>query len=208
MTTSPHIGSNLWDGQTVGLLGGSYNPAHNAHRYIAEEALKRLDLDSVWLMVSPGNPLKAGDDMASFNDRMKSAESIAKHPRVTATDIEQSLGTNRTLDTVQQLKKLFPRTHFIWLMGADNMQQFERWYAWDKIALTLPIAIFDRPEYSIARVTSGLARKFRQFQTLPTAICKANAPAWTFIDCKRNQESASAIRKTLGNDWPNTDRKT
>lgn len=208
MTTPIQIGSSLWDGQTIGLLGGSFNPAHSAHRYIAEQALKRLGLDFVWLLVSPGNPLKTDDDMASLDDRVKSCEAIAQHPRILVSDIESSLGTNRTLDTVTKLKNAFPRCNFVWLMGADNMQQFERWYRWDKIACTLPIAIFDRPEYSIARVSSGLARKFRRNQVPTTQIYKAKAPAWTFVTSKRNQISASAIRKTTGLDWPNTDRKT
>lgn len=207
MTSPIHIGSTLWDGLTVGLFGGSFNPAHSAHRYIAEQALKRLHLDFVWYLVSPANPLKPNAGMASHSDRMKSCEAIAQHPRLITSDIEVSLGTNRTIDTVTKLKKSFPRCNFVWLMGADNMQQFEQWYRWDKIACTLPIAIFDRPEYSIARMTSGLARKFRRNQVPPTELYKAKAPAWTFVASKRNQISATAIRKTTGLDWPNTDRK-
>lgn len=208
MTQIVEIGNPLWDGQTIGLLGGSFNPAHRAHSYIAEEAIKRLGLDSVWLMVSPGNPLKPTGEMAKFEDRLKSAEGIAQSPHILATDIEQTLGTNRTFDTVLKLINTFPNSHFVWLMGADNMQQFEQWYAWEEIACTLPIAIFDRPEYSNAITDSGFAQKFKKNQVLPTEIYKAKAPAWTFIASKRDQISSSAIRETEGLDWPKTDRKT
>jgi nicotinate-nucleotide adenylyltransferase len=198
MTAPIHIGSSLWNGHTIGLLGGSFNPAHKAHGYIAEQALKRLGLDFVWLLVSPGNPLKGDKDMASHAERMKTTDFITRHPNIVASDIECSLGTNRTFDTIMKLKNAFPRSNFIWLMGADNMQQFEQWYKWDKIACTLPIAIFDRPEYSIARLTSGLARKFRKNQVPNTLIYKAKAPAWTFVTSKRNKISATAIRGTTG----------
>lgn len=208
MTAPVKLGSNIWDGRTVGLLGGSFNPAHRAHRYIAEEALKRLSLDFVWLMVSPGNPLKSDADMNDLESRMASADKIATHPRIMVTDIEKTIGTNHTFDTVKKLQKYFPRTHFVWLMGADNMQQFSMWFRWNDIVCTLPIAIFDRPEYSIARVASSLAGKYRKFQVAPTVIRKASAPAWTFVTAKRDPVSATSIRKTIGNIQPNNDRKT
>ncbi len=208
MTQAVEIGNPAWDGQTIGLLGGSFNPAHRAHRYIAEQAIKGLGLDSVWLMVSPGNPLKSTDEMAKLEDRLKSAESIAQSPHIVATDIEHTLGTKRTYDTVIKLLTAFPNSRFVWLMGADNMQQFNEWHAWEEIACTLPIAIFDRPEYSSAITDSGFAQKFKKNQVLPAEIYKAKAPAWTFIASKRDQISSSAIRETKGLDWPKTDRKT
>lgn len=208
MTQAVEIGNALWDGQTIGLLGGSFNPAHRAHRHIAEEALNCLSLDSVWLMVSPGNPLKSTAGMAEFEDRLKSADNIAQNPHIFATDIEHILGTNRTYDTVLKLIESFPNSHFVWLMGADNMQQFEHWYAWEEIACTLPIAIFDRPEYSNAITDSRFAQKLKKNQVLPAEIYNAKAPAWTFVASKRDQISSSAIRETTGQNWPKTDRKT
>lgn len=208
MTQIVEIGNPLWNGQTIGLLGGSFNPAHRAHSYIAEEALKRLGLDSVWLLVSPGNPLKSTAEMARFEDRLKSAEGIAQNPHIFATDIEHKFGTNRTYDTVLKLIDAFPNSRFVWLMGADNMQQFNEWHAWEEIACTLPIAIFDRPEYSNAITASGFAQKFKENEIQPTEIYEAKAPAWTFIASKRDQISSSAIRETEGLNWSNTDRKT
>ena len=196
MTVARGIASETtrWRGLRVGLLGGSFNPAHEGHRHIAETALKALDLHAVWLMVSPGNPLKDPLSMASFNDRLKSAKQQAGHPMVFASDIEQKLGTCRTADTLDALQTAMPETNFIWLMGADNMQQFDRWFAWQKIVDLLPIAIFDRPTYSIAALTSRFARTYASRRTHPGKIWRKATPAWCFVTLPRHHASATAVR--------------
>lgn len=194
--------SALWNGRTVGLLGGSFNPAHAGHEYIAREALKRLGLDAVWLLVSPSNPLKNNDEMAPLTARMLSAERISDHARIITTTIENDLGTNRTMDSIDALMSAFPKTKFVWLMGADNMQQFRKWYAWQEIASTIPIAIFDRPKYSMGGLTSDLARVFAKFRTEPKYLKDQTAPAWSFVTAKRHPASATNIRRDPTHDWP------
>jgi len=193
--------STLWNDRTVGLLGGSFNPAHAGHAYIAREALKRLGLDAVWLLVSPSNPLKSDHGMAPLDARTESARRISDHARIITTTIEDNLGTNRTADSLDALMSAFPKTNFIWLMGADNMQQFSQWYAWREIACTIPIAIFDRPKYSMGGLTSDLARVFAKFRTTPKHLKDQTAPAWSFVTAKRHPASATDIRRNQNSDW-------
>lgn len=134
--------------RTVGLLGGSFNPAHRGHRRITRFALDALGLDEVWWLVSPGNPLKAGaKDMAPLAARLASAQKMAKGMRARATAIEAQLGTRYTVDTIAALKRRYPGIRFVWLMGADNLDQFHRWRAWRRIARMLVIAVIARPGY-------------------------------------------------------------
>src|SRR5205814_9002 len=118
---------------TVGLLGGSFNPAHEGHRHISLYALKMLGLDAVWWMVSPQNPLKSKKDMAPLKTRMQSARDVSRHPKIFVTDIETHLGTQYTADTLSSLQEHFPRTKFVWLMGTDNLRQIHRWQEWQSI---------------------------------------------------------------------------
>ena len=113
--------------KTVGLLGGSFNPAHDGHRYISLQALKLLGVDEVWWLVSPLNPLKEAKDMASYDRRVAIAEQVSNHPRIKVSRIEQEIGTRYTADTLEKLRELYPDTAFVWLMGADNLTQFHRW---------------------------------------------------------------------------------
>lgn len=132
----------------IGLLGGSFNPAHRGHRAISLHALRALGLDEVWWLVSPGNPLKAGAaDMAPFAARMASARAMARHAPIRVTGIERRLHTRYTADTLAKLVRLFPKHDFIWLMGADNLAGFHRWERWRTIARTVPIAVIARPGY-------------------------------------------------------------
>ena len=131
----------------VGLLGGSFNPAHKGHRAISLHALRALDLDEVWWLVSPGNPLKPQDGMASLAARLASARAMARHAPIRATAIEARLKTRYTADTLAKLPRLFPRHRFIWLMGADNLGQFHKWRDWRGIARQVPIAVVARPGY-------------------------------------------------------------
>jgi len=184
-------------GTRIGLLGGSFNPAHQGHRHVGELALRRLRLDQVWLMVSPGNPMKAAAGMAPFAKRFASACRVADGRRIVATGIERALGTRYTEDTLRELRRRFPRARFVWLMGADNLIQFPRWRGWIRIARDMPFAVLPRPGYN-HRALAGQAatrlgsarRAARRAATLPGAP----APAWIFLPVPQHAASASAIR--------------
>ena len=135
----------------IGLLGGSFNPAHGGHRAISLAALDALGLDEVWWLVSPGNPLKQqAGDMAPFAVRFASAVRMARHAPIRVSAIERKLGTRYTVDTVTKLTRLYPKNRFIWLMGSDNLAQFDRWKGWRRIAREVPIAVIARPGYERA----------------------------------------------------------
>ena len=135
----------------VGLLGGSFNPAHSGHRAISLAAIQALALDEVWWMVSPGNPLKdKATDMAPFAVRFASARAMASHAPIRVTAIEQRLGTRYTVDTLSKLQRLYSRIDFIWLMGEDNLINFDQWKGWRHIAKSIPIAVIARPGYDHA----------------------------------------------------------
>jgi nicotinate-nucleotide adenylyltransferase len=143
--------------QRTGLLGGSFNPAHQGHRRIALGAIEALLLDELWLMVSPGNPLKdKARDMAPLPARFASAQRIARRAPIRPTVIERRLGTRYTADTLERLVRLYPKRRFIWVMGSDNLADFHRWHQWRKIARTVPIAVVARPGYD-ARARTGRA---------------------------------------------------
>jgi len=131
----------------IGLLGGSFNPAHRGHRALSLHALRALGLDEVWWLVSPGNPLKPVEGMAPLAARMASARAMTRHAPIRPTDIEARLGTRYTVDTLAKLVRLYPRHRFVWLMGADNLAQFHKWRSWRRIAHQLPIAVIARPGY-------------------------------------------------------------
>lgn len=181
----------------VGLLGGSFNPAHDGHRFIAMEALRRLGLDEVWWLVSPQNPLKPTRGMAPLAERAAGARRVAAHPRVRVTTIEARLGTRYTADTLAKLRRRFPRTSFVWLMGADNLDQISRWRAWSSIFRNHPVAVFDRAPYSYRALASKAARRFAR-NRLPLrkapVLAGSEAPAWVFLPIRRHPASATAIR--------------
>ena len=181
----------------VGVLGGSFNPAHAGHRHIARLALQRLRLDQVWLLVSPGNPLKEASGMASLADRMTSARQLADGRRIVATAIEARLDTRYTFDTLRALRQRFPRVQFVWLMGADNLVQLPKWQRWKGITRTMPFAVMPRPTYN-QRALAGLAAhrlrpSLRPARAAP-ALARCRAPAWTFLPARQNALSATALR--------------
>ncbi|HEY1382967.1 MAG TPA: nicotinate-nucleotide adenylyltransferase [Dongiaceae bacterium] len=181
----------------IGLLGGSFNPAHEGHRDISLAALNYLDLDEVWWVVSPQNPLKSAKGMASFAERLASAKAMADHPRIRVTDIEQKLGTRFTADTLRKLVTRFPSCRFVWLMGADNLAQISSWRDWTRIFHLTPIAVFDRPIYTIKALTSLAARRFRRSRRREAALktlAATPAPAWVFVHHRLNPISATQIR--------------
>lgn len=182
----------------IGLLGGSFNPAHPGHRHISLLALKRLKLDQVWWLVSPQNPLKPAAGMAPLADRLASARQAAGHPRIRVTDIETRLGTRYTADTLPRLKQRFPRARFVWLMGADNLVQISKWNRWTTIYGLVPIAVFDRPGYSLRALASVAAKRFgacRRRQIDAGWLPEAKPPAWVFVRAPRHPASATMIRK-------------
>ena len=144
-------------GQRVGLLGGSFDPAHEGHVLLTEEALKRFGLDRVWWLVTPGNPLKAHQP-APLAERIAHAQKLMDDPRVEVTGIEAELGTQKTVDTIAALQKHYPNLHFTWLMGSDNLVQFSRWERWREIAARVPIGVLSRPGTRLAARLSKAAR--------------------------------------------------
>ena len=180
----------------VGLLGGSFNPAHAGHRYISLEALKRLELDQVWWLVSPQNPLKAEAGMAPLAQRVAQAASIARHPRLQVLALETRLGTRYTADTLRRLAT-WPNHRFVWLMGADNLAQLPRWRHWRAILAACPVAVFERHPYSYAAmsgpVACGLASA-RLPEPRAAELAVSTPPAWMFMRLRPHPASATAIR--------------
>jgi len=181
----------------IGLLGGSFNPAHEGHIHASEVALKRLGLDYVWWLVSPQNPLKPVAGMASLQQRMASArEMTGRHPRLRVSDIEIQMETRYTIDTVLRLKERFRQVHFVWLMGSDNLLSFHRWHDWERLAKTVPIAIVLRPGAILAPLTARAARQFAvSARQSERALATASPPALAVLDAKRSHASATALRR-------------
>lgn len=183
----------------IGLLGGSFNPAHEGHRQLARRALSGLQLDQVWLMVSPGNPLKSSRGMAPFAVRLETARSIADGRRVVATDIEKKIGERYTVRTVARLKKHFPRCHFVWLMGADGLASFSRWRRWRALANLVPIVVFPRPGSIMPALrgsaASALRHRRHRPREAPVLLKKQGKPGWTFLSAPQNAISSTALRK-------------
>jgi len=181
----------------IGLLGGSFNPAHAGHAHVALAALRALRLDQVWLMVSPGNPLKPANGMAPFAERLASARSVARDARVIATDVEQRLGSRFTHRTLDLLRARFPRASFVLILGADNLIQLPRWKRWRDIARKTPLAVLPRPGYSRAalngQAASVLAHRRRRASALQASRWTSAAP-WCFVPAAERAISATAIR--------------
>jgi nicotinate-nucleotide adenylyltransferase len=183
----------------IGLLGGSFNPAHEGHFHASELALKHLQLDYVWWLVSPQNPLKGVQGMTAFDTRLAQARTFSRHPRIVVTGIESALGTRFTVDTLRALKHRFPQVHFVWLMGSDNLLQLPRWRDWQEIFVCTPIAVVARPGTALTARASKAAARFRDFYLPPDRhFCVMQTPAWTILDSKRNPASATAIRARPG----------
>lgn len=181
----------------VGLLGGSFNPAHAGHRHVALAAMRQLGLDQVWLMVSPGNPLKPVDGMAKLAERLASARAIGDGRRIIATGIESRLGCHYTVDTLRELRRRFPRAAFVWLMGADNLIQLPRWNGWRDIVASVPFAVMPRPTYT-TRALAGRAAHVLRGARLPASASHGLAlrppPAWVLLPGRLHGASATAIR--------------
>ncbi|NNE53204.1 MAG: nicotinate-nucleotide adenylyltransferase [Sulfitobacter sp.] len=183
-------------GQVVGLLGGSFDPAHAGHVHITREALKRFGLDRVWWLVSPGNPLKTRGP-APLERRMARARAVMQHPHVEVTDIEARLGTRYTAETLGELQRLYPQVRFVWLMGADNMAQLHLWQDWRQIIEGVPIGVLARPGQRISARMSRAAALYAPYR-IPGRyghlLGRAEPPAWCFINVPMHDASSTAIR--------------
>jgi len=182
------------NGQTIGLLGGSFDPPHLGHVHITKQALKRFGLDRVWWLVSPGNPLKA-DAPASLEKRMAACREIMQHPQVEISDIEAQLGTRYTADTLQALQRLYPRVRFTWLMGADNLASFHKWQEWQWIARNVRIGVMARPGEQLKAGLSPMARQFARYRVPERVLAHAEAPAWALINGPMRDISSTDIRR-------------
>jgi len=186
----------------VGILGGSFNPAHEGHVEISRTALSRLGLDQVWWLVSPQNPLKRADGMAPVAERLKAARALVRDRRIRVSALEQELGTRYTADTLAALAQRYPRTRFVWLMGADNLADIARWERWTEIFHRVPIAVIARPSYSLKGLAAKAALRFRRFR-LPDGAARSlverRPPAWVFVVGRLSPLSATAIRRARGN---------
>lgn len=188
------------DHKKIGLLGGSFNPAHDGHLEISMAALDHIELDEIWWLVSPGNPLKSDKDQDTYDQRFQSALNIVNDDRIVISDLEKKLKTRFTVDTLSKVKSEFSDHYFIWLMGADNLAQFDQWKDWQKIANTVPIAIFNRPSYSNTYKNSIAAKtleKFRIDQTDIRKLYKLKPPAWSFYEATNNPTSSTALRNKI-----------
>jgi nicotinate-nucleotide adenylyltransferase len=184
-------------GLKIGLLGGSFNPPHEAHLAVSLLALRRLGLDRVWWLVTPGNPLKDTHALSPLADRVSAARRIAAHPRIDVTDLEAAIGTRFTADTISWLTRRFPAVRFVWIMGADNLAQFDRWQNWRAIAEAVPIAVVDRFGASYAATASPAAQALtaarireRDARSLPDR----QPPAWVYLHGLKSPLSSTAIR--------------
>jgi nicotinate-nucleotide adenylyltransferase len=181
----------------VGLLGGSFNPAHGGHLHISLAALKRLRLDEVWWLVSPQNPLKPARGMAGLAERLAGAARMARHPAIRVSALETALGTRYTADTLEALRMRFPRARFVWLMGADNLQQIPRWRRWIGIFHSVPVAILDRSPYSFKALAGKAARRFARSRVASRragGLSDMRPPAWIFLHIRPHPASATGIR--------------
>jgi nicotinate-nucleotide adenylyltransferase len=184
-------------GQAIGLLGGSFNPPHAAHRMISETALKRLGLDKVWWIVTPGNPLKRHSELAPIGERLRLCRALANTRRIEVTDFETDLPSAYTYSTLAFLRSRNPLVRFVWIMGADNLAEMEKWHRWREIFGLFPIAVVDRPGWRLKALASKPARAYAG-RRLPEADAKMLAhtppPAWTFLTGPLSTLSSTALR--------------
>lgn len=182
----------------IGILGGSFNPAHQGHLDISRAAIHRLGLDQVWWLVSPQNPLKKKEELAPLSRRIASARKRAKGRRVRVTAIEKALGTRFTVDTLAALRRRFPKVHFVWLMGSDTFVQLPRWRRWKRIFGLVPVAVVPRPGSALKLRHSRPARLFAKAR-MPARMLTDKPPAWTIL--RAAGVSASATRLRAQSSW-------
>lgn len=187
-------------GMRIGLLGGSFNPAHAGHRHVSLIALKRLGLQRVWWLVSPQNPLKPERGTAPLEARLSRAQEVARHPKLVVTDMERVLGTRYSVDTIRALKRRYPGVRFVWLMGADNFAELSHWKDWSAFVSTVPIAVVGRPGFRFAPLSSAAAQRFSRWR-LPehraSLLARRKPPAWACLHAPLNPLSSTALRAAV-----------
>jgi len=186
-----------YPGMRIGLLGGSFNPPHPGHRHIAEIALHRLGLDQVWLIVTPGNPIKDHGELAALSQRLVATRETVKHPRILVTGFEAALPTAYTAQTLAFLHRRFPGVHFVWIMGGDNLAGFHRWQEWTEIMRMMPIAVLDRPGFRFRAMASRAAQVFayaRISEAESSALALMQPPAWSYLTIPLADISSTQLR--------------
>ena len=188
-------------GMRIGLLGGSFNPPHEAHRAISRFALARLQLDRVWWLVTPGNPLKENGSLHALGERMKAASDVAADPRIAVSCLESVIRTRYTIDTINFLRRRAGGLRFVWIMGADNLAQFHRWQDWRRIAALVPMAVIDRPPQSFRALASPAAQalaRYRLPENEAAWLADRRAPAWVFLTGMKLNLSSTTLRNPDG----------
>jgi len=186
-------------GMRIGLFGGSFNPAHEGHRLVALQCLKRLALDRLWVLVSPGNPLKDHTELAPLADRVAATERVMNHPQIAVTGFEAAHGFRYTYETLDYLVAAEPGVKFVWIMGADSLMSFDRWERWEEIARTMPMAIYARPGATFRATRSKAAvalEDYRLPEERAEALAGSEPPAWVYLRGVMSPLSSTAIRKT------------
>lgn len=186
----------------IGILGGSFNPAHEGHIYISKKALKLMALDEVWWLVSPQNPLKSKEGMAPFEKRFSYAKQIAPK-KIIVSDFEKRVKNNFTYNTLKKIQERYPRYKFVWLMGVDNLEHFHLWHKWKEIFDIIPIAVFERKDQfrRYPALQTKAARKFMRFKTRAAKnLAYRQPPAWNYFPIKSHPASATKIRGNKSDD--------
>ena len=181
----------------IGLYGGSFDPAHSGHRLVAETALRRLRLDRVWWIVTPGNPLKQRGPVASRADRLAAARAMARHPAMDVTDVEGAISSTYTIDTLRFLIRRCPDVRFVWIMGADSLAGLHRWRSWRELASLVPFAVVDRPGWTLTALNSRASRVLAGARVRPAdapALADLKPPAWAFLTGPRSSLSSTTLR--------------
>ena len=191
----PHVEA----GNRIGIFGGSFNPPHSGHRLVAITALKRLGLDQIWWLVTPGNPRKSHSDLAPLDLRLRETRALADHPRMKVTAFEKVLGSPYTAKTVMSLRAMRPSVRFVWVMGADNLASFHHWKDWRAIVGSVPIAVVDRPGASLSMMFAPMAKAFEKYR-LPeeeaAMLPDLQPPVWTFLHSPLDRTSSTDLRLT------------
>jgi nicotinate-nucleotide adenylyltransferase len=189
------------NGMRIGLLGGSFNPPHDAHRAISLFAIKRLKLDRVWWLVTPGNPLKDHGALRDLDQRAETARAMADDPRIDVSCLESVIGTRYTVDTISYLRRRASGLRFVWIMGADNLSQFHRWQNWRRIASEVPIAVIDRPPQSFRALAAPAAQalaRYRLPENRAGQLADHRPPAWVFLTGMKLALSSTGLRNPDG----------
>lgn len=188
-------------GMRIGLFGGSFDPPHAGHLMVGRRAIRRLGLDRLWWLVTPGNPLKERAGLARLPERMEAARRLARDPRIAVTGFEAELPSPYTIETIRHLQRRCPGVRFVWIMGADSLASFHRWQDWREIAARVPIAVIDRPGLTLTAPLSRAARILgpaRLPEEAARTLPDRDPPAWIYLHGPRSPLSSTALRKRRG----------